>query len=74
MSTFPIIEKLGGRRAVAALIVRDGRPLSPDALRMWAARGRIPGYAIQEMLTLAEQRGIRVTAEDFQAVTPQEAA
>lgn len=67
MKTFPIIEKLGGRKAVAE-IVSGGhcRPVSADAVRMWSARGRIPGYAIRLMMEHAERRKIAIAASDLQ--------
>lgn len=70
MWTFPIIEKLGGRHAVAALVRRaqDGAalPLTVDTVRMWIARSSIPGYAVRQMMEEAERRGIEVGARDFE--------
>lgn len=70
MWTFPIIEKLGGRHAVAALVrrVQDGAavPLTVDTVRMWIARSSIPGYAVRQMMEEAERRGIEVGARDFE--------
>lgn len=69
MLTFPIIEKLGGREAVFGALTRqpDG-PKTIDALRMWAARGSIPGGAQRALMTEAESRGIAYTASDFEVV------
>lgn len=53
MKTFPIIEKLGGRAAVAEQLSSDDRLVSRDAIRMWSARGRIPGHAVKRMLAFS---------------------
>ena len=66
MMDFPIIEKLGGRVAVFdALHSRNGHPATVDALRMWRARGQIPGDATRDLMALAEELGIRYSASDF---------
>lgn len=71
MFTFPIIDKLGGRDAVAALIRRPRaveRGVTPDAVRMWISRDSMPGYAIRQLYEEAERRAIPVSAADFQRV------
>jgi len=72
MNTFPIIEKLGGRKAVAARLHRrvDGkkRALTADTVRMWCSRSSIPGYALKQLLTLAEREKIAVCVDDLRPV------
>jgi predicted DNA-binding protein len=59
---FPIIEKLGGREAVAKLLAGK---VKADAVRMWHARGRIPSAAQLALMEAADRRSIRYTATDF---------
>jgi predicted DNA-binding protein len=59
---FPIIEKLGGREAVAKLLAGK---VKADAVRMWHARGRIPSDAQLALMDAADRRSIRYTATDF---------
>lgn len=69
MWTFPIIEKLGGRAAVAALVrrTRDGKSskITNDTVRMWIARNSIPGYAVRQMIGEAERKGLAISETDF---------
>jgi predicted DNA-binding protein len=59
---FPIIEKLGGREAVAKLLAGK---VKPNAVRMWHARGRIPSEAQVALMEAADRESIRYTATDF---------
>jgi RHH-type transcriptional regulator, rel operon repressor / antitoxin RelB len=61
---FPIIEKLGGRDAVAKLLAGK---VKANAVRMWHARGRIPSDAQLVLMEAADRRSIRYTASDFRA-------
>lgn len=66
MRDFPIIGKLGGRDAVfRRLQSRGGQPKTVDTLRMWRARGRIPGEFVQALMTFAEEDGVTYQASDF---------
>ena len=73
MRDFPIIEKLGGRETVfRQLQSRGGRPQTVDTLRMWCARGQIPGDFSRALMTLAEETGVTYEASDF--ALPRDAA
>jgi hypothetical protein len=66
MKDFPIIRKLGGRKAIMARLVGiDGRPLKPSTIRMWVVRCRIPGHFQNCMKEWAEQEGIPFGYADF---------
>ena len=70
MYTIPIIEKLGGREAVANALIRQTdqgpRPVDKRALNMWIMRGSIPGYAIKQLVQLAKRRRVRIEDGDFE--------
>jgi len=72
MWTLQIIEKLGGRAAVAALVrrKRDGKSskITCDTVRMWIARNSIPGYAMRQLIGEAERRNLNITEADFRRV------
>lgn len=65
MSTFPIISKFGGRGEIAEALTKAGFPTTRDQVRMWEARGRIPGDSVVEIMRLAERRRIEYCAADF---------
>lgn len=67
MSTFPIVEKLGGLDCVYAHLKAKGLLKTRDAIRMWGSpnRGVIPGDAARELMRLADAEGIGYAAEDF---------
>lgn len=65
MSTFPIIAKLGGRDAVSLALTAAGTPTTRDQVRMWEARGRIPGDSQVALMRLAEKNKIKFSAADF---------
>lgn len=69
MYSIPIIEKLGGRDAVADMLKRPGRgsrqAVSKHALNMWVARDSIPGFAVVQLVELANKRGIQIGPSDF---------
>lgn len=65
MSDFPIIPKLGGDEAVLHVLARRYRKIGPDAIRMWRARGNMPGEAQRCLMDEAEKRKIPYTAKDF---------
>lgn len=65
MSEFPIIQKLGGRKAVFEEI---RAPLGLTTLRsmgMWVSRRSIPGEAIVHLMGLADRQGVSYGPEDF---------
>lgn len=68
MHTFPIIQKAGGRKAITEIVTHPthGR-VGIHAVRMWEQRGRIPGYAIADLLEWCERSGISFTQADFRA-------
>lgn len=66
MSTFRIIQKLGGRKSAFEKIKAQGFDRSLDALRMWHARGRIPSDAITFLMKAADGEGVPYTAADFE--------
>lgn len=68
--TFPIINRLGGRYAVASILRAHGVKASTDGVRMWSAanRGVIPGDATRELMQEAERLGLRYDAKDFYVV------
>lgn len=70
MQTIPIIDKLGGRAAVAEGLKRThtGRSsvVTPKAIGMWVSRGAIPGYAVIQLMTLAKEKRLAVSASDFE--------
>ena len=65
MTTFPIIEKLGGRDAAYGKLQARGFSHSIHALRMWVKRGGIPGDAVVKLMEIAEADGVEVCAKDF---------
>jgi hypothetical protein len=69
MEAFPIIDKLGGRKRVAAIL-----GITPNAIRMWTRRGHIPGYQQVALWDAAIKRRIRTKPEDFKAPQNREAA
>lgn len=66
MSAFSIIAKLGGRELLSETLTTAGTSTTRDQVRMWEARGRIPGDAQVAIMRLAEQRGIEFSAVDFE--------
>lgn len=62
---FPIIGRLGGREKVAAELARLGHKIGVDAIRMWQARGTIPGDAVPLLMHIAEAKGVKYAASDF---------
>lgn len=62
---FPIIDKLGGRENVQRALAERGVAKSKDAIRMWSARGTIPGKAVVVLHTIALERGLTVEPSDF---------
>ena len=76
MQTYPIIEKLGGRERVFAMLSdgEDGQK-TLDAIRMWVQRGSIPGAAQRRLMEEADRQGVEYTADDFRVSTaPEQAA
>ena len=71
MSEFPIITKLGGREVVFEKLRAGGGPTTKDAIRMWSARGTIPGDACRELMALVDADDIEYSAADFQLPTPE---
>lgn len=70
MVSFPVIEKLGGRDEVFELLKQAGYPIrTVDAVRMWGARGTIPGDAARLLMEACDQRRIAYQAPDFKAVS-----
>lgn len=69
MYTIPIIDKLGGREAVAEALKRTHKGRSATvtrhALNMWISRNSIPGFAVVQMLELARIQEIDVGPNDF---------
>lgn len=69
MYSIPIIDKLGGREAVARSLIRQTdqgpQPIGKHALNMWIMRGRIPGYAVEQLVLLAKRRRVRIEDGDF---------
>ena len=78
MWTFPIIEKLGGRGAVAMIVRRfpsgDPVPVTVDTVRMWVSRNSIPGYALRQLIAEAQKRKITLSARDFERCKKEDAA
>jgi hypothetical protein len=66
-NSFPIIEKLGGREAVTALLIHLGLVKNESAVRMWSSplRGVIPGDAARELMKAADNQNIPYQADDF---------
>lgn len=65
MSEFPIIKRLGGRKAVFEEI---REPLGLTTLRsmgMWVSRRSMPGEAMVALMALADARGVSYGPEDF---------
>ena len=69
MRTFPIVEKLGGRAAVAKM-----RGVSVHAIRMWAQRRRIPGDDLAALILAVEKAGIPFEARDLRVIEIRDAA
>lgn len=63
---FPIIRRLGGRDASAEKLRQLGHEISRDGLRMWAARGSIPGDATRLLMRIADQERIAYGSADFE--------
>lgn len=63
---FPIITKLGGRKAVVAHLARMGQPRNLKTLRQWSWRRAIPGRAQTALLRVAREAGIAADDRDFQ--------
>lgn len=61
-TTKSIITRLGGPAEVSrALGIR------PQAVSLWARKGRIPLERVPELLALAAARGLKLTATDLRA-------
>ncbi|PWC57815.1 hypothetical protein TSH7_25035 [Azospirillum sp. TSH7] len=65
MTTFPIIEKLGGRKAAHEKLRSRGYDHTIHAIRMWEARGSMPGDAVVMLLGIAEDEGTPAQSSDF---------
>lgn len=66
MPEFPIVQKLGGRAALAEHLIGRGLIGHPAALRMHIKRGVIPGDLARELMRLADARSIAYDATDFE--------
>lgn len=65
-ATFGIFEKLGGLEGAFAKLRAAGRsPKTADALRMWRARGQIPGDWAVALMEVCEGEGIPYSSADF---------
>jgi hypothetical protein len=67
----PILETLGGEREVAKMLrARKFRIVALSAVRMWKYENRkgIPGDAMRELMTIAEERGLAYRRADFEPV------
>ena len=67
MIEFPIVTKLGGRKAVFGRLKARGVISTERAIGMWSAdsRGRIPGDAARELMAWADEMAIPYSADDF---------
>lgn len=63
---FPIVVKLGGRKAVAEYLATEGLPIGITGLGMHVSRGVIPGDISRALMKKADGEGIAYTAADFQ--------
>jgi hypothetical protein len=72
-SDFPIIGKLGGRETVTGKLRKRGHKIGRDALRMWTARGSIPGDATRLLMQIADDERVPYSAADFDLVADDEA-
>lgn len=69
MQTFPIIQKAGGREAIAEIVTHPTKgKVGVDAIRMWEQRGRIPGYAIADLLRWSEAAKVPISESDFRTM------
>lgn len=64
-SEFPIIDKLGGKKAVLHQLNARGDAIQYRAMQYWFEKGVIPSVRIQSLLTIAEERGITVEISDL---------
>lgn len=65
--TFPIIERLGGREAALTKLKAAGHKIETvHAIRMWIARGSIPGDAQRLLMAECDRDGLTYTAADFE--------
>jgi hypothetical protein len=67
MTTFPIIDKLGGRDAALDKLKAIGFEATRDQMRMWETRRRLPGDAQLALMRLADREKIEYGADDFAA-------
>ncbi|MGI9485446.1 MAG: carph-isopro domain-containing protein [Geminicoccaceae bacterium] len=61
-----IVERLGGRGAVAAAFPDE---LTPKAVFMWTKRGHIPGRWHLRLMDLAERTGVSLSANELLSMT-----
>lgn len=75
---FPIVERLGGREAVLAILRGRGVEIgSVHTIRMWSSprRRQIPGAAVVALMRYCDQQQISYNSDDFDlAATVQAAA
>jgi hypothetical protein len=72
--TFPIIRKLGSAQTVLRKMGQRGHTISRDCMRMWGARGTIPGDATRTLMQIAEEERLEFSAADFMPVAKKESA
>ena len=68
---FPIIDRLGGREAVMAILCARGVEIgSVHTIRMWSApkRRQIPGSAVVALMKHCDENEISYSASDFEIV------
>jgi len=65
-TTFRIIDKLGGQKAVEEGLVAGGDQISYRAIRYWHEEGKIPDARQAQLIRLAHKMGVSWTLDDFE--------
>lgn len=61
-----VIRRFGGATWLrSALVERTGRPLSLQAVRKWAERNSIPGWAQEAMMVMPARDGSTIDLKNF---------
>lgn len=63
---FPIIEKLGGQKAVTEHLLATRVITHPRTVGMWHTRGRISAVGMMALMQMAESYGVTICSHDFE--------
>jgi len=68
-TTFPIVEKLGGKTKTALAMTEAGYPIKYRAVQTWHETKRIPSHRVDHLLEAASMKDVAAEWADCKPVT-----